>query len=480
MGKRLVFDEVRRHIIQNGFDLTYTIWSLHGEKQLKYPVIDIVEDENIEDRGLGLENLVDACYGVHEGVRGDVYGGATDQISDFEQPFVPEPDLGKKYAEYKSKAEEKLYPSCEGPVTTLSAVVELHDLKKQYNKHFNGEQELNLPPSRLKGTDVDKLLNRVKYVPATKFNDVKSAKGLHSDGTRGEHFVLCHFTLCIRKSHGYGLAADIWSLGCTVLEMLTRQVPYSHLESRALNRRYLRRQRAASVKGRESESGVSGPCPKIHDPKLKERNSSTLDDCLKSKNGLRAAPSSEVYYVHNGFFPERQEKGRFTAAALAAKERRLLGNGNVANQREHLILPLANVGIRNKAREAYEQPSTKRGTSLALPPSVDPEQTRQTRSLGLKRPIGVRTQALDHHLLRLEFLDHLFGRFFTTKPYPCDPSTLPKYPPSKEFDTKLRDEEARRSWDDIYARQRAAYVKGRESNMGGGIRETPTLQQIQM
>ncbi|KAF9609455.1 hypothetical protein IFM89_016454 [Coptis chinensis] len=129
-GKRLVFDEVRRHIIQNGFDLTYTIWSLHGEKQSKYPVVDIVEDENIKDRGL--ENLVDACYGVHEGVRGDVYGGATNQISDFEQPFVPEPDLGKKYAEYKSKAEEKLYPSCEGPVTTLSAIVELHDLKKQF------------------------------------------------------------------------------------------------------------------------------------------------------------------------------------------------------------------------------------------------------------------------------------------------------------------------------------------------------------
>ncbi|KAL4555035.1 hypothetical protein LXL04_037646 [Taraxacum kok-saghyz] len=38
----------------------------------------------------------------------------------------------------------------------------------------------------------------------------------------------------------------------------------------------------------------------------------------------------------------------------------------------------------------------------------------------------------------------LNSQFFTTKPLPCDPSSLPKYPPSKEFDAKLRDEEARR------------------------------------
>ncbi|XP_050128949.1 probable serine/threonine-protein kinase At1g09600 [Malus sylvestris] len=38
----------------------------------------------------------------------------------------------------------------------------------------------------------------------------------------------------------------------------------------------------------------------------------------------------------------------------------------------------------------------------------------------------------------------LQSEFFTSLPLPCDPSSLPKYPPSKEFDAKLRDEEARR------------------------------------
>ncbi|KAI3455084.1 hypothetical protein Pfo_011747 [Paulownia fortunei] len=38
----------------------------------------------------------------------------------------------------------------------------------------------------------------------------------------------------------------------------------------------------------------------------------------------------------------------------------------------------------------------------------------------------------------------LNSEFFTTEPYACEPSSLPKFPPSKEMDIKLRDEEARR------------------------------------
>ncbi|XP_057817783.2 probable serine/threonine-protein kinase At1g54610 isoform X1 [Cryptomeria japonica] len=51
----------------------------------------------------------------------------------------------------------------------------------------------------------------------------------------------------------------------------------------------------------------------------------------------------------------------------------------------------------------------------------------------------------------------LKSEFFTTKPLPCDPSSLPKYPPSKEFDAKIRAEEARRSH---FVRQRAAGGRG--------------------
>ncbi|CAN4103407.1 unnamed protein product [Withania somnifera] len=57
---------------------------------------------------------------------------------------------------------------------------------------------------------------------ATKLNDAKSFKGTA---------LWMAPEVVNRKNQGYGLAADIWSLGCTVLEMLTRQFPYSNLDN---------------------------------------------------------------------------------------------------------------------------------------------------------------------------------------------------------------------------------------------------------
>ncbi|KAJ1389756.1 Serine/threonine-protein kinase, active site [Sesbania bispinosa] len=55
----------------------------------------------------------------------------------------------------------------------------------------------------------------------------------------------------------------------------------------------------------------------------------------------------------------------------------------------------------------------------------------------------------------------LKSEFFTSEPLPCDPSSLPKYPPSKEIDAKLRDEATRRQ----------GAVGGREQKVGSGVRQ---------
>jgi len=55
---------------------------------------------------------------------------------------------------------------------------------------------------------------------ASKLNVLKSCKGT----------VYWMAPEVVNPKKTYGPAADIWSLGCTVLEMLTRQLPYPDLE----------------------------------------------------------------------------------------------------------------------------------------------------------------------------------------------------------------------------------------------------------
>ncbi|XP_012834191.1 PREDICTED: uncharacterized protein LOC105955039 [Erythranthe guttata] len=107
---------VRKHLVRNGIDKSYTLWALHGEKPFVNSFIDpIAEDahqENIREeqilvRELEMRNLVDNIHGLH-GEYEETGGVGQEKVSE-EQHFSSE-----KYNEYKRLSSEKLYSSCEG------------------------------------------------------------------------------------------------------------------------------------------------------------------------------------------------------------------------------------------------------------------------------------------------------------------------------------------------------------------------------
>uniref|UniRef100_A0A5B6YN06 Protein kinase domain-containing protein n=1 Tax=Davidia involucrata TaxID=16924 RepID=A0A5B6YN06_DAVIN len=69
----------------------------------------------------------------------------------------------------------------------------------------------------------------------------------------------------------------------------------------------------------------------------------------------------------------------------------------------------------------------------------------------------------------------LDSEYFTTKPYACDPSNLPKYPPNKEFDAKLREDVRRRK---VGVRGRASGSSKNSRRVRKALQESSTFYKV--
>ena len=85
--KRWIDKIVKNHLVRNGIDQKYTVWALHGENSSKKLIecLPVEQEENMEARGLGLENLVDSFYGVQDKHHLDTVGA---QAGVFEEPYA--------------------------------------------------------------------------------------------------------------------------------------------------------------------------------------------------------------------------------------------------------------------------------------------------------------------------------------------------------------------------------------------------------
>ncbi|KAF3506055.1 hypothetical protein F2Q69_00002576 [Brassica cretica] len=120
----------------------------------------------------------------------------------------------------------------------LAKVSKLNDIKSSKGTPFwMAPEVINLKRTDGYGSSADiwslgctvlELLTRkIPYCdlenPVSKLNDIKSSKGTP--------FWMAPEVINLKRTDGYGSSADIWSLGCTVLELLTRKIPYCDLEN---------------------------------------------------------------------------------------------------------------------------------------------------------------------------------------------------------------------------------------------------------
>lgn len=140
-SKKISIETVEKHLIVFGMLSTYDVWFFHGERNNatvqmtrasdsveELPIQDQMQVEEPIEGALG--NLVNDAFRVHDMPQ------ASGEVN-FEEIHVQ-----KMYHEYRSKANEKIYPSCEDGLTTLGVMVELQNLKKEFNWSGNSMTEL--------------------------------------------------------------------------------------------------------------------------------------------------------------------------------------------------------------------------------------------------------------------------------------------------------------------------------------------------
>ncbi|ESQ38748.1 hypothetical protein EUTSA_v10028523mg [Eutrema salsugineum] len=96
----------------------------------------------------------------------------------------------------------------------------LHGLKYLHDKKFI-HRDIKCANILVDALGVVKLAD-FGLAKVSKLNDIKSCKGTP--------FWMAPEVIDRKRSDGYGNLADIWSLGCTVLEMLTGKIPYFPLD----------------------------------------------------------------------------------------------------------------------------------------------------------------------------------------------------------------------------------------------------------
>lgn len=71
----------------------------------------------------------------------------------------------------------------------------------------------------------------------------------------------------------------------------------------------------------------------------------------------------------------------------------------------------------------------------------------------------------------------LCSEYFSSRPYPCDPSTLPKYPPNKEIDAKGRDDARRKK---VSGRSRGNETGRKTTKKPNGIRKLAPAEDLSL